>query len=200
MTAQERAYFDALVKDRVQNADVMDKRSMRGLRQSVSEKYSDQAHFIYELLQNANDANAASARFVLLDDRLIFAHNGTKRFTVSNPETEDIDTENRTLGDLNSITSYANSNKYEASIGKFGVGFKAVFQYTATPHIYDPKLFFRLDREIVPTELASDYPGRQKDETLFMFPFDHATRRKSEAYDDILEKLHTLDYPLLFLT
>ena len=118
MNLHEKAYFDALVEDRTQNADVMDKRSMRGLRQSVSEKYSDQAHFIYELLQNANDAKATSARFVLYPDRLIFAHNGTRRFSVSNPETEDEDTENRTLGDLNSITSYANSNKYEASIGK----------------------------------------------------------------------------------
>ena len=200
MNIQEKAYFDALVKDRTQNADVMDKRSMRGLRQSVSEKYSDQAHFIYELLQNANDAKATSARFVLSPDKLIFAHNGTRRFTVSNPETEDEDTKNRMLGDLNSITSYANSNKYEASIGKFGVGFKAVFQYTATPHIYNPGLFFRLDREIVPTELDADYKGRDKDETLFVFPFDHATRKKDEAFNDIADKLSSLDFPLLFLT
>jgi len=196
----EKQYFDALVTDRTQNANVMDKPSMRGLRQSVSEKYSDQAHFIYELLQNANDAKATSARFILYYDKLIFAHNGTKRFSVSNPATEDSDTKNRTLGDLNSITSYANSNKYEASIGKFGVGFKAVFQYTVTPHIYDPKLFFRLDREVVPTELNSDYEGRQEDETLFMFPFDHDTRSAEDAFDDISDKLRNLDYPLLFLT
>ena len=200
MNIQEKAYFDALVLDRTQNADVMDKRSMRGLRQSVSEKYSDQAHFIYELLQNANDAKATTARFALYSDRLIFVHNGTKRFTVSNPETEDIDTENRTLGDLNSITSYANSNKYEASIGKFGVGFKSVFQYTATPHIYDPDLFFRLDREIVPSLIEADYPDRKPDETLFIFPFDHAKRTAAEAFEDISEKLRNLNYPLLFLT
>jgi hypothetical protein len=72
----------------------------------------------------------------LLDDKLIFAHNGTRRFSVSNPETEDSDRASGNLGDINAITSIANSNKTDASIGKFGVGFKAVFQYTATPRIY----------------------------------------------------------------
>jgi hypothetical protein len=160
MNAQEREYFNELSKDRAQIADAFDKPAARGIRKSVSEKYSDHAHFVYELLQNADDANATSARFILFKDRLVFAHNGTRRFSVSNPATEDADSENRTLGDLNAITSYANSNKREASIGKFGVGFKAVFQYTATPHIYDPDVFFKLDREIVPSEIKSDYQDR----------------------------------------
>ena len=138
MTSIEEKYFSALAKDRKESADILDKRSMRGVKNSVVEKYSDQAHFIYELLQNADDAGATSVRFVLEKDRLIFAHNGTRFFSVSNPETEDEDTEAGTLGDINAITSIANStkSKTEATIGKFGVGFKAVFQYTSTPHIY----------------------------------------------------------------
>ena len=199
MNLQEKVYFDALSKDRAGIADVLDKRAVRGVRKSVSEKYSDQAHFIYELLQNANDANATSVRFMLFKDRLIFAHNGTRLFSVSNPETEEDDSKNGTLGDLNAITSYANSNKDGASIGKFGVGFKSVFQYTSTPHIYDPNIFFRLDREIVPSEVTSDYPNRLKDETLFEFPFDHAELDAAEAYEDISDKLRFLDHPLLFL-
>ena len=199
MNLQEKAYFDALSKDRAQLADAFDKPAARGLRKSVSEKYSDQAHFIYELLQNADDAKATSARFMLYSDRLIFAHNGTRRFSVSNPATEDADSANGILGDLNAITSYANSNKHEASIGKFGVGFKAVFQYTATPQVYDPNMFFRLDREIVPSEIAADYLQRQKGETLFVFPFDHEERNAAEAYEDISDKLRSLEYPLLFL-
>jgi hypothetical protein len=151
MNIQEKAYFDALSKERSQIADAFDKPAARGLRKSLSEKYSDQAHFIYELLQNADDAGAVSVSFILRKDKLVFKHDGTRRFSVSNPATESFDAKNGTLGDLNAITSYANSNKNEASIGKFGVGFKSVFLYTSTPHIYDPNIFFRLGREIVPS-------------------------------------------------
>ena len=130
MTKQEKLYFEALSMDRAESADMLEKPSMRGIKNSVVEKYSDQAHFIYELLQNADDAKATSARFILERGRLIFAHNGTRRFSVTNPKSEDRDSLKGTLGDVNAITSIANSNKTEASIGKFGVGFKAVFQYT----------------------------------------------------------------------
>jgi len=197
---QEEQYFEALSKDRSENADVLDKPALRGVKHSVVEKYSDQAHFIYELLQNADDAKATSARFVLERDKLVFAHNGTKHFTISNPETEESDTKNGLLGDINAITSIANSNKNEASIGKFGVGFKAVFQYTSTPHIFDKNIAFKIERFIVPKLLSNDYNGRNLDETLFVFPFDHQDRVAEEAYSDISEKLRTLRYPLLFLS
>lgn len=200
MNQQEEKFFKALTKDRSEIADVLDRRAVRGYKDSVVEKYSDQAHFIYELLQNADDALATTARFILEKDKLIFAHNGKRHFSVTNPANEDEDSENKTLGDINSITSIANSNKKGASIGKFGVGFKAVFQYTSTPHIYDPDFQFRIERFIVPIALTEDFPGRQKDETLFVFPFDHQERDAKEAYTDISEKLKNLSYPLLFLS
>jgi hypothetical protein len=200
MTEQEKRFFAALTADRAESADTLEKPSMRGIKNSVVEKYSDQAHFIYELLQNADDAGATSARFVLEPNRLIFAHNGTRHFSVTDPSREDEDSAAGKLGDINSITSIANSNKTEASIGKFGVGFKAVFQYTSTPHIYDPNVHFRIDRFIVPTLINEDFKGRRADETLFVFPFDHAERGQKEAYSDIAEKLRSLSYPLLFLS
>lgn len=76
MTNQEEMYFLALSKDRSEIADVLERRAVRGYKDSVVEKYSDQAHFIYELLQNADDARATKARFILEENRLIFAHNG----------------------------------------------------------------------------------------------------------------------------
>ena len=200
MNKQEEIYFAALSKDRSEIADVLERRAVRGYKDSVVEKYSDQAHFIYELLQNADDAYATRARFILEENRLIFAHNGSRHFSVSNPENEDIDSENKTLGDINAITSIANSNKTGASIGKFGVGFKAVFQYTSTPHIYDPSFKFKIERFIVPIKLTDDFPGRRQNETLFVFPFDHQERDAEEAYGDISEKLKKLSFPLLFLT
>lgn len=151
-------------------------------------------------MQNADDAYATRARFILEEDRLIFAHNGSRHFSVSDPENEGIDSENKTIGDINTITSIANSNKTGASIGKFGVGFKAVFQYTQTPHIYDPNFMFKIERFIVPMMLNDDFPGRRSDETLFVFPFDHQERNADEAYRDISDKLRHLSFPLLFLT
>ena len=200
MDRQEEIYFAALSKDRSEIADVLERRAVRGYKDSVVEKYSDQAHFIYELLQNADDACATKARFVLEEDRLIFAHNGTRHFSISNPANEDADSENKTLGDINAITSIANSNKIGASIGKFGVGFKAVFQYTSTPHIYDPSFKFKIERFIVPVLLTDDFPGRRPEETLFVFPFDNQERDAYEAYSDVSDKLKKLSYPLLFLT
>lgn len=200
MNEQEKLFFSALHKDRSENADTLEKPSMRGIKNSVVEKYSDQAHFIYELLQNADDAFATGARFILEKKRLIFAHNGSRHFSVTDPVNEEADSENNTLGDINAITSIANSNKTEASIGKFGVGFKAVFQYTQTPHIYDPNFKFKIERFIVPTLLDEDFSMRRPDETLFVFPFDHQERDADEAYNDISDKLKNLSYPLLFLT
>jgi len=200
MNKQEETYFEALSKDRSEIADVLERRAVRGYKDSVVEKYSDQAHFIYELLQNADDASATRARFVLEENRLIFAHNGSRHFSVSDPVNEDIDSENKTLGDINAITSIANSNKTGASIGKFGVGFKAVFQYTQTPYIYDPNFKFKIERFIVPILLTEDFPGRRADETLFVFPFDHQERDADEAYGDISDKLRNLSFPLLFMT
>lgn len=64
MTEQEK-WFDALTKDRAESADMLEKPSMRGIQRSVVDKYSDQAHFIYELLQNADDVKATSTHFRL---------------------------------------------------------------------------------------------------------------------------------------
>lgn len=200
MTEEYQNWFEKLAKDREESAIMLEKPSMRGIKNSVVEKYSDQAHFIYELLQNANDAKATTSTFALTDEGLYFKHNGTVHFSVSNPDTEDIDKENNTLGHINSITSIANSNKTESSIGKFGVGFKAVFQYTETPHIYDPTFQFKIDRFIIPVKLEKDLDDRQQNETVFYFPFNKTEMPVERAHSDILEKLKKLVFPTLFLS
>lgn len=201
MTEQEMQWFQALEQDRAESAKTLEKTSMRGIQRSVVDKYSDQAHFIYELLQNADDVKATNVTFRLEESGLYFTHNGTVRFTVSNPQSEEIDTHNGTLGHINAITSIANSNKSESSsIGKFGVGFKAVFQYTQTPHIYDPKFRFKIERFIVPHILDADLECRKPTETVFFFPFDHKQKKPQESYDEIFEKLKALEFPVLFLS
>lgn len=197
----EQIFFEALSKNRAESAKALEGFALRGVKDSLVEKYSDQAHFIYELLQNADDAQATTARFELHQKGLVFAHNGTRRFTVSDPAAEERDHQDGTLGDINAITAVGGSNKQdEATIGKFGIGFKAVFQYTSTPHIYDPNVFFKIDRFIVPSRIDKDYSDRRSDETLFWFPFNHSERNEVEAFSDISDKLHSLYYPILFLT
>lgn len=200
MTEEHQIWFDKLAKDREESAKMLEKPSMRGIKNSVVEKYSDQAHFIYELLQNANDAKATKSSFELTTEGLYFKHNGKIFFSVSNPDTEDKDQENNKLGHINSITAIANSNKTESSIGKFGVGFKAVFQYTETPHIFDPNFQFKIHRFIIPVKLENDLEDREGDETVFYFPFNKPEMSAEKAHSDILEKFKKLVFPTLFLS
>lgn len=210
MTEEQKKWFDKLYQKRHNTATtLMDDFAISNMWNSVIEKYSDQAHFIYELLQNANDAKATKSSFQLTKNGLYFKHNGTKNFWVSNPDNEKLDQQNNKLGDINAITAVAQSNKKDHStIGKFGVGFKAVFQYTETPHIYDPNFQFKISKFIVPIKLDNDLTDRQKNETVFYFPFDkqetdengNLKMPKERAYSDILDKLKKLVFPTLFLS
>ncbi len=210
MTEEQKKWFDKLYQKRHNTATtLMDDFAISNMWNSVIEKYSDQAHFIYELLQNANDAKATKSSFQLTKNGLYFKHNGTKNFWVSNPDNEKLDQQNNKLGDINAITAVAQSNKKDHStIGKFGVGFKAVFQYTETPHIYDPNFQFKISKFIVPIKLDNDLTDRQKNETVFYFPFDKQETHengnlkmpKERAYSDILDKLKKLVFPTLFLS
>lgn len=97
-----------IIKSR-QNREGMLRRSL----ERIIQLYKDKVHFIYELLQNAEDAQAHSVKFALFDDRLEVFHDG-KPFTVSNVQSLfDIGLSDK-VNDLNQI-------------GEFGVGFKSVF-------------------------------------------------------------------------
>lgn len=192
LTEQERNLFELLHRDREGDARTFNKPDYKGIWAGVVDKYKEKAHFVYELLQNADDANATEAVFTLERSRLIFRHNGTVRFTVSSVN----DSKNK--GHINAITGVGNSTKGEENgntIGKFGVGFKAVFQYTTEPHIYDDSFWFKIEQFIIPTMLDEDFPGRKKGETIFVFPFSSP----ATSYDEIVQRLSKLDNPIIFL-
>lgn len=191
--------FNKLHQNRAELAAHLENPAVANFKRSVVDKYSDQAHFIYELIQNANDAKATKCEFILEDGRLLFKHNGTRLFSISNPDTEEEDGHNSLLGDLNAITSIAHSSKNEEQIGKFGVGFKSVFQYTEAPLVYDPNIFFRIEDFIIPVLLDSDFPDRKPNETVFVIPFDKRGLSPEEAYTQIEGRLQSLTYPTLFL-
>lgn len=202
MNETEQKFFEKLQASRNKAWKVFSDDEYIGVMRSVIDKYTESAHFVYELLQNADDALATKAEFRLSKEGLYFIHNGSIRFSISNPDNKVEDKNKGNLGHLNSITSIGfsakdNEGKFN-KIGKFGIGFKAVFQYTDTPHIYDDGMCFKIENYIVPF-LIEDAQDRKKGETMFYFPFDKKEIDKEEAYLEISKRLHHLDNPILFL-
>lgn len=158
----------------------------KGLLNLLTELYPDNAHFIYELLQNAEDAQATKVMFVLTSEDLKFLHNGQRQFTEK---------------DIESITGIGNTQKKDDinQIGKFGVGFKAVFSYTQTPQIFSGKYAFEIHDLVCPKEIKQILNPNDK-ATVFCFPFNHPEKSKEKAFQEIKETLLFLpDNTILFL-
>lgn len=159
-----------------------------GILRLLTQLYPDNAHFIYELLQNAEDAGASRAHFDLSGQSLVFAHNGARLFSAR---------------DVESITSIGDSTKLDVptQIGKFGVGFKAVFAYTQTPEIHSGEFHFKIRDLVVPEEARPINLSSSALKTRFVFPFDHNRKRANQAVTEIQRALQALDdATLLFLT
>ena len=155
-----------------------------GLKSLLSELYPDNAHFIYELLQNAEDALATTVKFTLEADRLTVSHDGKRPFSIA---------------DIESITGIGQSTKKDdpTQIGKFGVGFKAVFAYTTRPEVRSGAHSFAINDLFVPT--AIDGTAQPK-LTTFTFPFDRENKPVETARSEVERGLADLDeQTLLFL-
>ena|ERR1035437_5518779 len=105
----------------------------------LANRYDDRTHFIYELLQNAEDAlrrrqteNARrSIRFTLSRDSLRVSHFGQ-------PFTD---------GDVRGICGIGEGTKSAdlTAIGHFGIGFKAVYAFTEAPAVHSGDEHFAID-------------------------------------------------------
>lgn len=203
MNELELKYYKALYEKRKNWTKTLLDYEARGVWVTIIDKYTDPVHFIYELLQNADDANATKVFIRLEKDGFVFRHNGSTHFTISDPDKAEEDDKRGKYGHLNSLTGIGSSTKpsdvKKNKIGKFGIGFKSVFKYTDHPHIYDDIICFALYDYVVPELLTTDHPLRNSGETLFYLPFDKANFSKKQAYSEIEEKLKTLDNPILFL-
>ena len=166
--------------------------------QLLSEQlYSDKSHFVYELLQNAEDALNRrfqanpkaklpfSVKFVLFEDRLEYRHFG-QLFDEA---------------DVIGVSDVLKGTKREdvTQIGKFGIGFKSVYAFTATPEIYSGNEYFVIERYIRP-KAKEPCSNVAEGETLFVFPFKHKALSQKDTFALILNKLKTLGpRVLLFL-
>lgn len=177
--------LEALTIARSKDAAILKKPEYAGITRLLTDLYPDNAHFIYELLQNAEDPEATEVKFDLTDSAVEFLHNGKRLFE---------------LKDVESITSIGNSTKSddETSIGKFGVGFKAVFAYTNTPEIHSGDFHFRIRDLVVPE--TEGLEQSQTNQTRFKFPFDNPKKPAKTAIQEIEKGLRALgDNTLLFL-
>ena len=165
-------WFDEL---RQVNADLLaaakKAKADKFLRRSAVEKYAEPTHFIFELLQNADDQEAKKVQFRLLPDRTEFLHWG-KPF-----KREDVER----------ITRLGDSDKpHEVhKIGSFGIGFKSVFAVTERPEVYCQlgrrPFAFAIEELIVPVALPPAVSLGE--ETLFVLPYinNQSVDRSSEA-------------------
>jgi hypothetical protein len=164
----------------------------------LGQLYSDRTHFIFELIQNAEDAGARELAFELFDDRLEVRHDGR-------PFTE---------ADVRGICGVGNSAKSGdlTAIGRFGIGFKSVYAYTQTPSVHSPGEHFRIENYVRPVAIppdgasgaapdgALDDPPDSAGETLFIFPFDRDDLSPAAAAAEIAAALAGLGLgTLLFL-
>lgn len=83
----DNEFFDSLTERNSKASDMFKLPEWEGLFNGVIDKYKDSAHFVYELLQNADDAKATEVEMILEKDKFIFIHNGSEKFTISNPTT-----------------------------------------------------------------------------------------------------------------
>jgi len=122
---------------------------------------SDRTHFIFELLQNAEDAlgrrgdnwrGSREVTFALAPDSLMLRHFG----------------EPFNGADVRSVCSYAESTKDERSIGRFGIGFKSVYAFTDRPEIHSGDEDFAIESYVFPKRV--DVTKRAKDETQIILP------------------------------
>lgn len=176
--------FHELINDRKSLLEVMKKPNNNfNFEEIFSGLYDDPSHFIYELIQNAEDQKAKTVSFNLFDDRLEFYHDGVS-FSYK---------------DVASITSIGNSTKKDDAnkIGKFGIGFKSVYAITNTPEIYSKTYSFNIKDLVLPELIETQY---NSEITKFIFKFEHKKRSKDEIYNLIKNKLIEIDVrTILFL-
>ncbi|HDX8903687.1 TPA: DUF3883 domain-containing protein [Klebsiella michiganensis] len=126
----------------------------------AAELYDDRTHFIFELLQNAEDALARRGGwqgerkvvFTLKQTQLTFSHFG-KPFDEA---------------DVRSVCEIAESTKDESSIGRFGLGFKSVYTVTDFPEIHSGDEDFVIENYVFPRCLERSV--RIEDETQIILP------------------------------
>ncbi len=136
-------------------------RAPRSLSQANAEEllarrvYEGRGHFLFELLQNADDARAREVAVALRRGELWLSHDG-----------EPFDAR-----DVLGVLSVGLSTKQAGDIGLFGAGFKSVYAVTERPRVYSGPYRFEIAGMSRPRPLAAP-AGLAAGTTRIALPLD----------------------------
>lgn len=128
----------------------------------LEDRYDKRTHFLYEVLQNAEDAlrrrdgwtGSHAVTFHLSRDALRIAHFGA-------PFTAD---------DVRGICGIDESTKDVTAIGRFGIGFKSVYAFTTRPEVHSGDEDFVIHDYVLPSVAAPC--ARDPNETVILLPLE----------------------------
>ena len=164
--------LEKLIKKQVNTARTLRGGSVRlpGFLNLIKTQNSSPTQFIYELLQNAEDANAREVRIKLTKYGLDFHHNG-----------DDFNIE-----DIKGLVTLGFSRKSDdlTKAGQFGVGFKSVLRFTSTPRIFSGPFNIKIYGGICISKLESRAEDRELG-TLIKLPFNY---EKPESPGDFAQE------------
>lgn len=113
--------------------------------------YAAPGHFLFELMQNADDAGASDWRLGIGRGQTVVTHDGAPFSFL----------------DVVGICSIGLTTKTRDAIGLFGVGFKSVFEVTERPQIHSGAFHFEIAHVSMPRAIAAQ-PGDGR--TLLLLP------------------------------
>lgn len=145
----------------------------------LANRYDDRTHFIFELLQNAEDALALrkdwngcrSVQFYLSNNALSLIHFGK-------PFDEE---------DVRGICGIAEGTKDVTAIGHFGIGFKSVYAFTDRPQIHSGAEDFAIENYVWPTAVTPHPRG--PNETIIIIPLKSIDAAERGEIADGLQRL-----------
>ncbi len=137
--------WSPLVEDAVSEALAALANAPKSISQANAESllarrvYADPGHFFFELLQNADDANAATWRASISERGVQVEHDG-RPFS---------------FRDVVGLLSIGQTTKRKDQIGFFGVGFKSIYEICERPRVRSGIFHFEIAHVSIPRSLSS---------------------------------------------
>ncbi|MGO4344522.1 ATP-binding protein [Paenibacillus sp. MCAF9] len=110
------------------------------------------SNFFYELIQNADDAEATEIEFLISNDKIVVTNNG-KKFG---------------LEDITKLCGVSHQKKDKGLIGRFGVGFKIVHTIANRVDLYSNGYYLKIEDFINVNILRKGYTEFCNDNTTFV--------------------------------